>query len=93
MCKISLNFSYFYDREDTDIYDIKQQLRDVEKEILNKVNYQKNFKYCEVEKCGVGKLNICPKYHYTHFLQVYTFTLYWSVQKPNYRVNIHFVNI
>lgn len=85
MCRISLRFAYFYD-DGNDFFDISTQLATVTSELKNKLNNNIDFVNCEIEKCCIGLSGFCKHYKYNHFAEVYVFTVYWSVQKPHYRL-------
>lgn len=85
MCRVSLNFQFYYD-DNNDFWDIKTQLTTLRRELRNNLNSDKSFKYCEIHKCSIGQAGFCSKYHFNYFTKVYVFTVYWSVQYPHYRL-------
>ena len=93
MCKLSLKFEYFYDRDDTDYFDFKQQVRVVAKELYRKLNQNKDFKYCEIEKCCIGQSGFCHTYKYVYFLKVFIFKIEFSPVKPHYRFRMRLFDV
>lgn len=86
MCKIRLRFDYFQDN--VGVFEIKEQIKIVRKELSNNLNKNTNFVQCQVEYCGVGKENFCPKYKYNFFGKVFIITVLSFTKKPKYRLRI-----
>ena len=94
MCKLSLNLNYFQEcHADNCIFDFKQQVQVVGKELYRKLNKNQEFKYCEVEKCCIGLSGFCHTYKFVFFTQVFIFNVEFSPVKPHYRFRMRLFDV